>query len=78
MSLIKPSKPIEKKQVRVRLSDDIFESATAYAKWANFSNLDECIEKALIYVLDKDKEWQNTSKATTVATDQKKPNAEKS
>lgn len=60
MPLIKkPGRVKEKKQIRIRLDEDIMQEISDYCDWAELPSLDYFFEQIALIALRKDREWKN-------------------
>lgn len=60
--LQKPTRAIEKHQIRVRLDQATVDEANAYCEWAGLPSIDYFIEQSMLLALKKDKEWVASNK----------------
>ena len=58
MPIIKSKNPTEFVQKRYRFEKHLSEEVTMYCEWANIKNDNQFFEEAALYVLKKDKDWQ--------------------
>ena len=58
MPLLKPTKKLAKKYVRITVQEPVLEEIRTYCQWANIQKLDDFFELAAQFVFKKDKDWQ--------------------
>jgi len=52
----------EKKQVRVRLSSDLYQEIMDYCAWAKVASAESFLTQSALFVLGKDPEWKSIKK----------------
>jgi hypothetical protein len=61
----RPQEPPQKEQIRVRLEKNFLSEIQVYCAWAEVS-LDHFLEQAALFVFDKDKDWREQKKQTSI------------
>ncbi len=70
MPLIKkPEQTPDKQQIRVRLSEEIFQEIKLYCRWADLPSTDYFFEQVSAMALNKDKEWRDYRKSNAPQTE---------
>lgn len=57
-----PISPTEKKQIRVRLNQDLYQEIIEYCAWAQVSSPESFLTQSALFVLSKDPEWKSFKK----------------
>lgn len=62
MPLIKPRERIKKEKINLNLNQKLLQESREYCAWAGIENVDEFLEQAAAFVLEKDLDWRREKK----------------